>query len=195
MKIEMVKKLRELAYFTIDDLIRIFGMRPASAHVLCSRYVKSGIFIRLKNNFYVLDETWGHLALEGRFKIANYLQVPSYISFMTALSYYEMTTQMQRDFFESASLKRSVAFKARPAEFSYYKLKKDHYFGFVKVKDFFIATPEKALIDSLYLYSFGKFRFDLDSIDMERFDKTALRALLKAFPEKTRRIVKKLCKI
>lgn len=195
MKIEMIKKLRGLAYFTIDDLVRIFGLRPASAHVLCSRYIKNGVFIRLKNNFYVLDETWGHLALEDRFKIANYLQVPSYISFMTALSYYEMTTQVQRDFFESASLKRSVAFEARGAEFNYYKLKKDHYFGFVKVNDFFIATPEKALIDSLYLYSFGKFRLDLDSINIERFDKAALKKLLKAFPEKTRGIVKKLCRI
>ena len=195
MKTEMIKKLRGMAYFTIDDLVRIFGMRQASAHVLCSRYVKNGIFIRLKNDFYILDEMWGHLTREDRFRIANYLQVPSYISFMTALSHYEITTQVQRDFFESASLKRSAAFEARGTDFKYYKLKKDYYFGFVKVKDFFIATPEKALIDSLYLYSFGKYRLDLASIDMRRFDKTVLAAALKVFPEKTREAVKKLCRI
>ena len=195
MKIDEIKRLRGLAYFTIDDLVRMFGMRRESAHVLCSRYVKNGVFIRLKNNFYVLDETWEKLAREDRFKISNYLQVPSYISFMTALSYYGMTTQVQRDFFESASLKRSAAFEARGTEFKYYKLKKDYYFGFVKVGGFFIATPEKALIDSLYLYSFGKYRFDLDSIDMGRFDKGALRAAVKTFPEKTRRDVKRLCRI
>ncbi|MBN2453675.1 MAG: hypothetical protein JXB40_05400 [Candidatus Omnitrophica bacterium] len=195
MKLETIKKLRELPYFTIDDLARISGIGHASAYVFCNRYVKNGVFIRLKNNFYVLEEMWGRLAPEGRFKIANYLQVPSYISFMTALSYYEMTTQVQRDFFESASLKRSAAFEAPPAEFSYYKLKKELYFGFVKMKDFFIATPEKALIDSLYLYSFGRFGLDLDSINMKHFDKAALRAILKVFPKKTKEIAKKICKI
>jgi len=195
MKIEKIKQLRRLAYVTIDDLVRICGIRPASAHVLASRYVKSGFFIRLKNNFYVLDELWGHLVREDHFRIANYLQVPSYVSFMTALSYYEMTTQVQRDFIESASLKRSVAFEARGAVFTYYKLQKGCYAGFVKAKDFFIATPEKALIDSLYLYSFGKYRIDLSSIDMRRFDKTALRAAVRTFPEKTRKVVAKLCGI
>ena len=45
---------------------------------------------------------------EQKFIIANIYQVPSYISLMTALDYYEITTQMQRDFIESVILKRTV---------------------------------------------------------------------------------------
>lgn len=195
MKITISKQLRALPYFTIDDLARICGIRAASAHVLASRHVKSGEFIRVKNDFYILDESWGHLAREDHFRIANYLQVPSYISFMSALSYYELTTQVQRDFVESASLKRSVTFEARGAVYAYYKLQKNCYGGFVKVKDFFIATPEKALIDSLYLYSFGKYRIDLSSIDMTRFNTPALKAAMREVPERTRKVVKKLCRI
>lgn len=190
---DTIKRLRALAYFTIDDLVRILGISRGSAHVLCSRYVKNGTFIRLKNNFYLLDQAWDRLVPADLFRVANYLQVPSYISFMTALSYYGITTQVQRDYFESASLKRSVAFEARGTAFKYYKLKKELYFGFVKEKGFFIATPEKAFVDSIYLYSFGKYRFDLASIGMGRFDKDMIRGIAKKFPEKTRGVIKRLC--
>jgi len=195
MNIDKIRQLRKLAYFTIDDLVRILGIRPASAHVLCSRYVKNGTFVRLKNNFYVLEQDWERLSTADLFRLANHLQVPSYISFMTALSYYEITTQVQRDFFESASLKRSATLGARGVAFKYCKLKKEFFSNFVKKGDVFIATPEKALVDAVYLRSFGKYRFDTASIDIGRFDKAALKAIAKPFPAKTREAVKRLCGI
>ena len=39
--------------------------------------------------------------------LANLAQTPSYISLATALDYYELTTQIQRTFFESVALKRT----------------------------------------------------------------------------------------
>jgi hypothetical protein len=114
---------------------------------------------------------------------------------MTALSFYEITTQVPRDFFECASLKRSVKFDVRGVAFNFYKLKKEYYSDFVKKEQLFIATKEKAFIDSVYLYSFGKYKLDFNSLDLDKLDKEKIKKALKIYPEKTKAIAEKLCKI
>jgi predicted transcriptional regulator of viral defense system len=163
--------------------------------VLCTRYIRNGFFIRLKKNFYVLTERWENFSKEDFLKISNFLQVPSYISFLTALSLYEVTTQVQRDYFESVSLKRSVRFNIEGVTFSFYKLKKKYYFDFIKKDDIFIATKEKAFIDSVYLYSFGKYKIDFSSLDLDKLDKNKIKKILKLYPQKTKNIVRKICGI
>lgn len=187
--------LREKLYFTVEDVADVFAVKRASARVLCNRYVRKKIFLRLKNNFYVLEQNWRSYSRDDFFKISNFLQVPSYVSFMTALSFYEVTTQVQRNYYESASLKRSVELGADGSVFVFRKLKKEYYFGFNKRDNIFIATKEKALIDAVYLYSFGKYRLDFSSLDLEKLDKVKLRELLNTYPENTKRTVKELCGI
>jgi predicted transcriptional regulator of viral defense system len=195
MEYSILSKLRKKNYFTIQDVAKVCNIKPESAQVLCSRYVKKGIFIRLKKNFYILEQSWENFSREDFFKISNFLQVPSYISFTTAMSFYGVTTQVLRDFYESACLKRSVKFNERGVSFNFFKLKKRYYFGFVKKRDFFIATKEKAFIDGIYLYSFGKYKLDFSSIDIDVLDKKKILENVEAFPLKTVDLVRKLCKI
>ena len=195
MRYSELNQLKEKLYFTSADLKEVLGITLASAQVLCSRYVKKGIFVRLKNNFYILDSVWGNLSRGDILKIANFLQVPSYISFMTALSFYEVTTQVQRDFYESVSLKRSISFGCRGVSFNFYKLKPEYYFGFEKMDDIFIAKKEKAFVDAVYLYSFGKYKLDFSSLDFGALDKDKVMEISKVFPQKTRNLLVKLCKI
>lgn len=195
MDYSIIKKLKEKLYFTVSDLQGLRGISAAYAKVLCSRYTKKGIFVRLKNNFYVLDQKWDSFSYGDFLKIANLLQVPSYISFMTALSIYEVTTQVQRNFFESVSLKRSKKINVKDAAFNYYKFKKDYYFDFVKKGDFFIATKEKALADSIYLYSFGRYKLDFASLDLKKIDKERMKKIIKALPKRAKVIIEDLCKI
>ena len=53
-----LKPLRERLFFTLDDMVTLLAVDRRSAQVLCSRYIKSGRFIRLKRDFYVLEENW-----------------------------------------------------------------------------------------------------------------------------------------
>lgn len=188
-------KLKEKAYFNLEDLQGLLDIKLESARVLSSRYVKSGIFLRLKRNLYILAQKWQELGYAELLGLANIIQVPSYVSFMTALSFYEITTQLQRDFFENASLKRSLKINTEGRAFNYYKLKKQFYFDFVKKDNIFIATKEKAFLDSIYLYSLGKYSLDFDSLDLNKLDKNRLKKIVKVFPSKTQSIIKKLCKI
>ena len=106
MRLLELSKIQKL-YFRHEDIARTLDISDESAKVSASRYVKQGLLVRLKRNLYVLREKWKILEKEEKFILANLMQVPSYISLMTALDYYEITTQMQRDFIESVAVKRT----------------------------------------------------------------------------------------
>jgi predicted transcriptional regulator of viral defense system len=195
MKYPELRKLREVDYFTTDDVAKLLNIKTSSATVLCWRYTKKGLFIRLKKNFYVLKERWQKNSNPDLYRISNILQVPSYISMMTALSFYEVTTQVQRNFFEATGIRKTVEYDIEGISFKFYKIKRTLYFDFLKKDDFFIATKEKAFLDAIYLYSFGKYTLDFDSIDLKKIDFERLTTLLHRFPEKTKKIVKRICKI
>jgi len=178
-------------YFGYEDIARILDISAASAKVSASRYVKQGILIRIKRNMYMMQEVWKWAGMEQKFELANLGQTPSYISLMTALSYYEITTQVQRDFFESIAIKRTKEINIDDCLFRYVKVNKDLYFGFEKEKTFFIATPEKALLDAFYMMSYGRYTFDISSLSDEKLDRKEVERISECFPLKTRKLLKK----
>ena len=155
-------------YFGYEDIARTLGISLESAKITAHRYVKQGMIIRMKRNIYVLKERWESFDREQKFLIANLFQVPSYISLMTALDYYEITTQMQRDFIESIVIKRTVTKAIEQTIFNYTKISPKLYGGFFKKEGFFIAEPEKAFLDAVYLMSFGRYNLDIPSIDFSK---------------------------
>jgi len=183
MKYNDIKKINKL-YFTYQDAAKILSISEDSARVLCTRYVKQKYFIRLKRNFYILKEKWDNIIQSQKFELANILQVPSYISLMTALSFYEYTTQVQQKFVESISLYRTFTKDIEGVVFNYSRIKRDYYFGFSKKNNIFIASPEKAFIDSLYLNYLGKYNLDLSSLNLEKIDRKSCENILKRYPSK-----------
>ncbi len=183
MKYNDLKKIKNL-YFAYQDVAKILSIAEDSARVLCTRYVKQKYFIRLKRNFYILKERWDSITSNQRMELANILQVPSYISLMTALSFYEYTTQVQQKFIESISLYRTFTKDIEGTIFNYSKIKKDLYFGFSKKNNIFIASPEKAFIDSIYLNYLGKYNLDINSLNLEKIDRKSCENILKTYPSK-----------
>ena len=174
-------------FFTQHDVAHAIGTKLASAEVLCSRYVKKGLLMRLKRGFYARTETLSHLNQIDLFRIANILQVPSYISLRTALSYYGITTQMQKGFFESISVKRTKTFQIGGLSFHYIKLRPDLYREFIKRDGVFIALPEKAVLDTFYLASLGRYSLDGSSLDLTMVDKGTLAEFSALYPPKVRK--------
>ncbi|HER24344.1 MAG TPA: hypothetical protein ENO17_04775 [Candidatus Atribacteria bacterium] len=183
MKYNDLKKIKNL-YFTYQDVAKVLSITEDSAQVLSVRYVKQKYFVRLKRNFYILKEKWDNITFNQRLELANILQVPSYISLMTALSFYEYTTQVQQKFIESISLYRTFSKNIEGIIFNYSKLKNEYYFSFSKKNNIFIASPEKALIDSLYLNYLGKYNLDLSSLNLEKIDKKVCENILMKYPSK-----------
>ena len=181
--------LKENLFFSSEDVAVLFGVTRASAQVFCSRQVKNGAFIRLKKDFYLLDERRPYLDRQDFFAIANHLQVPSYISCTTALVYHGVTTQAPQGWYESVALKRTIQYGAGGATFPYFKLRKDFYFGFTKIGPFFMAQKEKAFLDACHLSAYGRYAFDRAALDMDRLDKAVLETLMAPFSERTRKRV------
>ena len=190
MKVLELNKIRK-PYFGYEEIARVRGIGLASAKVTASRYVRQGLLLRLKKNLYILRETWNAASKEDKFRLANLGQSPSYISLMSALEYYEITTQVQRDFFESVAVKRTKEIQVNGSVFRYSKINEILYFGFKKEKEFFIATPEKALLDSFYLMSYGRYALDLSALDADKLDRENIRRLSSKFPLKTRHMLKR----
>ncbi len=188
MKILKLNSIDKL-YFGHEEISRVLGISLKSSMVSANRYVKKGMLVRIKRNIYVLKEKWKILGREEKYVLANLIQVPSYISLMTALGYYEITTQIQRDFIESVAVKRTKDVEVEEAIFNYTKISSGLYFGYKKENVFFIATPEKAFLDALYLKSLGRYSFDMDSIDFSKFDVIEVKRLVKKYPIKTQKLL------
>ena len=190
MRLKELNKITKL-YFGYEEIARVFGISLASARVTASRYVRQGLLLRMKKNLYVRREVWNAAGSEDKFLLANLGQVPSYISLMTALEYYEITTQVQRDFYESVALKRTKEINLNGCIFRYTKVAGGLYFGFKKESGFFIAPPEKALLDAFYLMSYGRYSLDISSLDATKLDRDEIKRLSIEFPLKTRNMLKK----
>lgn len=192
MKALTVNKITK-PYFTHEEIARVLGISTRSSRVSASRYVKHGLLVRIKRNLYVLREKWKTMDREAKFAIANLIQVPSYVSLMTALDYYEITTQIQQDFIESIAEKRTQEVTADITVFNFTRIQKNLYGGFIKKNNFFIATPEKAFLDALYLQSLGRYNLDIDTLDLSRLDRNTIRNLIARYPRRTQRLYQNEC--
>lgn len=190
MKFQKLNNIKKL-YFGCNDIANVLGVTIESARVSANRYVKQGVLVRIKRNVYMCKETWKVLERGEKFTLANLIQVPSYVSLMTAMGYYEITTQIQQDFIESIAVKRTKEVNVNNCTFTYNKINKDLYFDFSREAGFFIATAEKAFVDAIYLMSLKKYNFDLTSIDFDKLDMGKVRILARKFPRKTQRILEK----
>ena len=155
---------------SIMDISRILGISIESARVTASRYVKKGVLVRLKRDMYLTMEQFRALETRDRFRIANLLQTPSYISLTTALGYWNVSTQQQQDYIESVALKRTKTVEIQSFIFSFSLIKETCYNGFEQRDGFFIATAEKALADVVYLASLGRYKPDMEAVNLERVD-------------------------
>ncbi len=178
----------------IEEISKLLSINKESAKVTANRYVQGKQLIRLKRNFYITPGKFEKLKEEDYFKLANMLQVPSYISLTTALSYYNVSTQQMQDIIESIALKRTTIFKVKILEFKFFLIKKDLYTDFTLEKQFFIASPEKALADIVYLTSLGKYDCDFEAINFSKLNKQRTNSIIEQTNDKTKSYWENLCK-
>ncbi|MDQ7053984.1 MAG: hypothetical protein Q9P14_14260, partial [candidate division KSB1 bacterium] len=94
-----------------------------------------------------------------------------------------------QNFIESIAIKRTKEIAIEDTLFKYNKINPALYFGFVRLRGFFIAEPEKALLDALYFMSFGRYTLDISAIDLDKFDSQKLKNLAKKFPAGTQKLL------
>ena len=119
--------------------------------------------------------------------IANRLYEPSYISFEFALSYYHLIPEAAY-VVTSATSRPTRVFAALGRTFEYHRLKGSVFTGYEPVKigteTIFIATPEKALADTLYFVDLKKKRLS-DRLELRTLNRKRLESYVGVFKRRS----------
>ncbi len=119
------------------------------------RWVREGKIIRLRQGFYSFPSLLTDADL--LYYLANKIYLPSYISLETALSFYGMIPEGVSTIL-SVTPRKTAGFENRFGSFIYRTIRSDLMFGYtLETSEFshhwkaMIASPEKAILDFLYL--------------------------------------------
>lgn len=179
-RIKVEEKLKSLGIyiFTPHEFRDIFDVPAKTASFFISTNLKSGLFIKLRNKYYMLKDS-----NPSSFFIANKLYQPSYISLEKALSYFSIIPETVYTI-TSITTKPTREFNTSLGAFSYQKIKKIAFAGYnsVQIEDSFIllAEPEKALADYLYFVDLKKITLN-DRLYLNKINKTKLINYVKLF--------------
>lgn len=143
-----------ISMFTPLEFGRIFDLPNYKTKYFLEKWANEELLTRLKKGIYTLKTD-----MPKEEEIANRLYKPSYLSFEYALAYYNILPEMPY-IITSATTKPTRTFTADNKTFTFLKIKRNAYTGYVLIKEekksFLIAEPEKALADYLYFVAIGK---------------------------------------
>lgn len=178
-------------FFTTKDVQAVLDIQADSARVLCARYAKKKIFLRIRRDLYVFKEVFLHLDRSDLFQLSGLIQENTYLSFASALSHYRILPGLAHHT-EAVSFTRSLEKQVGHLTWKYHRLPKKLFFSYHKEGPITIATPEKALLDLLYLYSLGRYYVDLKKINLEALSFEKLLDLSHRFPQRTQKLLARL---
>lgn len=147
------KQWRALGCFSIRQ---VFAWRHDFNRLNLNYWLKKGYIVKLRKEWYAFYECLAQPDF-GQY-IANRIYRPSYISLHTALSHYGMIPEEVMKITSVTTLK-TAAFTNDFGFYSYQSVKPELMFGYepkamADGRTILFASPEKALLDLLYLYPF-----------------------------------------
>jgi predicted transcriptional regulator of viral defense system len=181
---DLLNKVSNLPAFTVKFLAA--GENLAQVRLQISRWVKDGRVIRLHKGLYTLSDPYRKVACEPFF-VANMLKQASYVSLHSALAWYGLIPEFV-PVVTSITTGRPQTIDTPAGRFEFRHISKKYFWGYRQVEiaagnAAFIAYPEKALLDLVYMSPCGEdigfleeLRFqNFEQIDQERLDEFAER--------------------
>lgn len=148
-------------------------VRPADVRKQLSRWTASGKLYQLRRGLYGLAPPYQKVRPHP-FLIANQLQTGSYVSLQSALAYYGMIPEYT-PVTTSVSTGRPMTHQTPFGQFDYRHIQVRWFQGYRKLdlgneQTAFIASPEKALLDLVYLQPGGSSKEYLQSLRLQALD-------------------------
>lgn len=116
-----------------------------------SFWVKKGYLTKVKRGLYVLTNRRNEI---DPMVLAAKIYRPSYLSMEFALNYYGIIPDIPGTY-TSVTSRKTIFYSNDFGKYSYQKVKKDFFTGYVRKQvngiAFNLATPEKAILDFIYL--------------------------------------------
>jgi hypothetical protein len=161
----------------LPGLFRLEDVEKLTPHpaMFLSRTLKNGLIHRVMRGHYINSFLCGFPRVET---VGCFLRPPAYISGEWALNYHGISLQSPVvctviTLSPAVGKCRNIPYQGITIEFS--KISPILFSGFIRVDDFYIATPEKAVLDTLYLRKSLPVEDELepDSIDIETMNEMA----------------------
>lgn len=140
--------------FFHSSLLRAGPVSTVDLGKQLSRWVKAGSLIQIRRGLYTFSDEYGQTRPHP-FVLANQMKKGSYVSLQSALAYYHLIPEYVAQV-TSISTGRPETVSNPLGDYIFKHVKKVLFFGFqtiemVKGQSVFIARPEKALLDLVYL--------------------------------------------
>ena len=179
---EFLKKLESYRapIFSFSELVKVLGKHESYAKVFLNRAVEKKLLIKIGRGKYGLPN-------QNPFSVASNLVFPSYVSLISAYSFYSLTTQLPiKLFVVGLKQKREVSYMGYKIKFI--AIGKKRFFGYKKEflngKVLFVAEIEKAILDSLFLPVYCPISETFFALREAKIDKDKLLEYVKRFDSK-----------
>jgi len=184
-----------------SSLLLAGNINPQIVRLQLSRWVNSGRIYQLRRGLYSIAPPYQKINPHP-YLVANHLQKASYVSLQSALAYYGLIPEVM-NITTSVSTGRPERLETPLGIYDFRHLKTDLLFGYQMInlgdQSALVATPEKALLDLIYLQSGGSstdYFNELRLQNLEQFDLELLQKLSEKFgTPKTLNAVKEISRI
>jgi len=143
--LKFFQRYSNIKIFHIRHLQLLTQMTIPSLRVSLKRLTDKGIIKRICKGYYA-----NPFNLPTIEEVATQLYYPSYISLESALSICGILSQIPQ-VLTLVTIKLPFRITTSFGRIEYRQIKKEYFWGFHKKNNFFIAEPEKALLDYIYL--------------------------------------------
>jgi predicted transcriptional regulator of viral defense system len=175
-------------YFSGREISLLLDIKEKNRRVTLSRLVKRKILRRLRRNLYeVIVKPTDVL------ETASTLYQPSYLSFSYCLGELGISNQIAYEI-EFATPKKTKRLILRDRSIIFRKINKKLFFGYTLKDKIFIAEPEKALLDTLYLKSKGLASLPEEELNLKGLSRQKFLKMSRQFPAKVQEEAKRLAK-
>lgn len=151
--LELVKAVGALPFFDLALVVQNFDEKRETIRVQLSRWIRRGMVIGLRRGMYALSDACRRAPLTAEW-LAGRLYRPSYLSGPWALGYHDLIPE-HVVWLTSVTPRVPRRFENPAGIFDYRNIKRELFFGYVAVREgereFFVAEPEKALLDHWHL--------------------------------------------
>ena len=147
------EKVQNLPFFSSSQL-NVLGEDEQNLRNQLSRWTKKGLVLKLRKGLYILNKGERRIT-PSRLLLANQIYSPSYVSMEYALAFHNLIPEQVSDI-TSVTTRKTAHFQNNFGLFTYQHIPERTFKGFRAEKgengfSFFIASPEKSVVDFLYL--------------------------------------------
>lgn len=173
-----ILKTYNKTYYTKREIGLIIEENGVRLDKNIKQLINLGLLEEIAKNIYVVFTSYYDVI-----EVASQLYLPNYLSFESALARYDVLNQIPYTItFATIKSPKNITVAKRQVEFI--QIPKNLFWGYVVSGNIYIAGPEKAFLDLIYIASVKNYQIDMDEINLKKLSRKVLLEYSKKFPIK-----------